>query len=221
MERFSFTSQVAFVPRGDQLDRVTVAPLTSPTSEGSPMQVAVFRFEPGGRLRGHPGHPQIFAILDGSGEVSGANGNDEPIEAGEAVFLHQGEEHGMKSAAGLTALIIEGERLDGPGRPTGCSFALNCGRPAISFASLRPNASSQYRRADASGGGIRPSPRQVAQRAGLPVRLCSNSIRLASWKPSPQGATLGVVSGSYPVAARARRMSDDVVSVGRLSDYPA
>ena len=77
------------------------------------MQVAVFRFEPGGRLRGHPGtHPQIFAILDGSGEVSGADGNDEPIEAGEALFLHQGEEHEMKSADGLTALIIEGERLD-------------------------------------------------------------------------------------------------------------
>ena len=76
------------------------------------MQVAVFRFEPGGRLRGHPGHPQIFAILDGSGEVSGANSNDEPIEAGEAVFLHQGEEHELKSADGLTALIIQGERLD-------------------------------------------------------------------------------------------------------------
>jgi quercetin dioxygenase-like cupin family protein len=77
------------------------------------MQVAVFRFEPGGRLRGRPGtHPQIFAILDGSGEVSGADGNDEPIEAGEAVFLDPGEEHGMKSGAGLTALVIEGEGLD-------------------------------------------------------------------------------------------------------------
>ena len=112
MERFSFTSQVAFVPRGDQLDRVTVAPLTAPFEDGSSMQVAVFRFEPGGRLRGRPGHPQIFAILDGSGEVSGADGNDEPIEAGEAVFLHEGEEHAMKSAAGLTTLIIEGEGLD-------------------------------------------------------------------------------------------------------------
>jgi quercetin dioxygenase-like cupin family protein len=112
VERFSFTSQVAFVPRGDQLDRVTVAPLTAPFEEGSPMQVAVFRFEPGARLRGHPGHPQIFAILDGSGEVSGAEGNVEPIEAGEAVFLHRGEEHEMRSADGLTALIIEGERLD-------------------------------------------------------------------------------------------------------------
>ena len=34
MERFSFTSQVAFVPRGDQLDRVTVAPLTAPIRRG-------------------------------------------------------------------------------------------------------------------------------------------------------------------------------------------
>jgi quercetin dioxygenase-like cupin family protein len=113
VERFSFNSQVAFVPRGDLLDRVTVAPLTLSISEGSPMQVAVFRFEPGGRLRRHPAtNPQILAILDGSGEVSGANGEDEPIEAGEAVFWHQGEEHETKSAAGLTALIIEGERLD-------------------------------------------------------------------------------------------------------------
>jgi hypothetical protein len=28
VERFSFSSDVAFVPRGDLLDRVTVAPLT-------------------------------------------------------------------------------------------------------------------------------------------------------------------------------------------------
>jgi hypothetical protein len=77
VERFSFTSQVAFVPRGDLLDRVTVAPLTSPFEEGALVQAAVFRFEPGGRLRRHPATlPQIFAILEGSGEVSGTNGVD-------------------------------------------------------------------------------------------------------------------------------------------------
>ena len=113
MERFSFTSQVAFVPRGDLLDRVTVAPLTSPFEEGALVQAAIFRFEPSGRLRRHPATlPQILAILEGSGEVSGTNGVDEPIGPGEAVFLHEGEEHEMKSAAGLTALIIEGEHLD-------------------------------------------------------------------------------------------------------------
>jgi quercetin dioxygenase-like cupin family protein len=113
MERFSFTSQVAFVPRGDLLDRVTVAPLTAPFERGSLIQVAIFRVEPGGRLRRHPTtYPQILAVLEGSGEVSGEDAFDEPIETGEAVFWHEGEEHEMKSAAGLTALIIEGEGLD-------------------------------------------------------------------------------------------------------------
>ena len=35
MERFSFGDDVAFVPRGDLLDRVTVAPLTPPFEEGA------------------------------------------------------------------------------------------------------------------------------------------------------------------------------------------
>ena len=30
----------------------------------------------------------------------------------EAVFLHEGEDHEMKSEVGLTALIIEGEHVD-------------------------------------------------------------------------------------------------------------
>lgn len=113
MERFSFSSDVAFVPRGDLLDRVTVAPLTPSVFEGSVVQAAIFRVAPGGRLRRHPAtFPQVLAVLEGSGEVSGADGVDETIEAGEAVFWHQGEEHETKSEAGLTALIIEGERLD-------------------------------------------------------------------------------------------------------------
>ena len=113
MERFSFASDVAFVPRGDLLDQVTIAPLTAPSSEGSPVQAAIFRFAPGGRLRRHPTTgPEIFAILEGSGAVSGIDGIEEPIVAGEAVFWHEGEEQEMKSPNGLTALIIEGESLE-------------------------------------------------------------------------------------------------------------
>ena len=113
MERFSFASEVAFVPGGDRLDGVTVAPLTPPISEDSPFQAAVFRFAPGGRLVRHPATlPHIFAVLGGSGEVSGADGIGEPIAAGEAVLWAEGEEHGATSTAGLTALIIEGERVD-------------------------------------------------------------------------------------------------------------
>jgi quercetin dioxygenase-like cupin family protein len=114
VERFSFASDVAFVPRGDLLDHVTVAPLTPMILEGSPIQGAIFRFAPGGGLLRHPAsYPQIFAVLDGSGAVSGTDGTEEePIVAGEAVFWQEGEEHEVKSAHGLTALIIEGQHLD-------------------------------------------------------------------------------------------------------------
>jgi quercetin dioxygenase-like cupin family protein len=113
VERFSFAPEAAFVPRGDLLDHVSMAPLTQPFEEGALVGAAIFRFEPGGRIRRHPGtHPQILAVLEGSGEVSGENGVDESIGAGEAVFLHEGEDHEMKSEGGLTALIIEGESLD-------------------------------------------------------------------------------------------------------------
>ena len=113
MERFSFTSDVAFVPREDLLEGVTVAPLTPSIFEGSPIQAAIFRFAPGGRLARHPATvPQILAALDGSGEVSGADGVGEPLAAGEAVFWARGEEHETSSVAGLTALIIEGEHVD-------------------------------------------------------------------------------------------------------------
>ena len=113
MDRFSFGDDVAFVPRGDLLDHVSMAPLTQPFEEGALVQAAIFRFEPGGRIRRHPGtYPQIIAVLDGSGEVSGANGVDEPIGAGEAVCLHEGEDHELKSEAGLTVLILEGASLD-------------------------------------------------------------------------------------------------------------
>jgi len=123
LERFTFASEVAFVPRGDLLEGVTVAPLTPSIFEGSPIQAAIFRVAPGGRLARHPATlPQILAVLEGSGEVSGEDGIAEPIAAGEAVFWSQGEEHETRSASGLTALIIEGEQVERfRARPTAAS----------------------------------------------------------------------------------------------------
>ena len=113
LERFRFGSDAAFAPREELLDGVTVAPLSRSIFHGSPFQAAVFRVAPGGRIARHPAtYPQILAVLDGSGSVSGHSGVDEPIEAGEAVFFHAGEEHETKTADGLTALIIEGDGLE-------------------------------------------------------------------------------------------------------------
>jgi quercetin dioxygenase-like cupin family protein len=113
VQRFRFDSGVAFAPREELLDRVTVAPLSRSIFAGAPFQAAVFRVAPGGRLARHPAsYPQILAVLEGSGAVSGPSGVDEPIEAGEAVFWQAGEEHETKTEAGLTALIIEGDGLE-------------------------------------------------------------------------------------------------------------
>lgn len=118
MERFSFGAEAAFVPRGDVLEDVTVAPLTHPMALGASVQAAVFRLAPGGRIPRHPAtYPQILAVLTGSGEVSGADGVDEPIEADEAVFWQAGEEHETKTAAGMTAVIVEGHGLEPFRRP--------------------------------------------------------------------------------------------------------
>lgn len=38
MERFSFGEAMAFVPRGDLIDGVTIAPLTQPFEEGALVQ---------------------------------------------------------------------------------------------------------------------------------------------------------------------------------------
>lgn len=113
LEQFSFSSDVAFVPRGDLLEGVTVAPLTAPFEEGcvdsgGDLPIRARRSTPAAS-RDRPPDPRHPG---GSGEVRGADGVLEPIAAGEAVFLHEGEEHEMKSDAGLTALIIEGESLD-------------------------------------------------------------------------------------------------------------
>ena len=63
VERFSFADDVAFVPRGDLLEGVRMAPLTQPSEEGALVKAATFRFEPGGRIGRHPGtDPQTAPV---------------------------------------------------------------------------------------------------------------------------------------------------------------
>jgi quercetin dioxygenase-like cupin family protein len=112
MERFSFEAE-SFEPRDERLEAATVAPLTAPGA----MQAAIFRLAPGGRIARHPTTvPQILAVLEGGGHVSGADGAFDPIAAGEAVYWSAGEEHETVSDAGLTAIVLEGPELKPPAR---------------------------------------------------------------------------------------------------------
>ena len=109
MERFEFA---AFTPRQELLENVTIAPLTAPLQSGAPVQAAIFRLGAGGRIARHPATvPQILAVLEGSGQVSGGDGEPQPISAGEAVFWTAGEVHETFSEQGLTALVLEGDGL--------------------------------------------------------------------------------------------------------------
>ena len=110
MERVVFDADSAFTPRSELLEGVTIAPLTPP---GGAVQAAVFRIAPGGRIARHPATmPQLLAVLEGSGQVSGADGEFRPIAAGEAVFWAAGEEHETITDSGLTALVLEAEGLE-------------------------------------------------------------------------------------------------------------
>ena len=111
MERFRFDAGSAFTPHQELLEGVTIAPLTPLGG----VQAAVFRLSAGGRIVRHPATvPQILAVLEGDGRVSGPDGELEPIAAGEAVFWSAGEEHETVSEGGLTALVLEAEGLSPP-----------------------------------------------------------------------------------------------------------
>ncbi len=75
--------------------------------------VAVIEVGAGGVVARHPAvGAQLFAAVNGSGWVSGADGEREPIRAGEAVLWEPGEEHESGTEQGMTVLVVEAESLD-------------------------------------------------------------------------------------------------------------
>jgi mannose-6-phosphate isomerase-like protein (cupin superfamily) len=109
MERLTFGVEATFTPSQELLQGVTVAPLTAPLSDHCTVHAAIFRIAAGGCIARHPATvPQILAVIDGRGVVTGADGVSEEIEAGQAVFWGEGEEHETHTDTGLTALVLEG-----------------------------------------------------------------------------------------------------------------
>ena len=75
--------------------------------------VVVIEIGPGGVVGRHPaGVAQLFAVVGGSGWVSGEDGEREPIVAGDAVLWEPGEEHESGSEDGMSVLVVEAESLD-------------------------------------------------------------------------------------------------------------
>ena len=75
--------------------------------------VVVIEVAPGGVVGRHPAAvAQLFALVRGSGWVSGGDGERQPINAGEAVLWEAGEEHESGSDEGMTVLVVEAESLE-------------------------------------------------------------------------------------------------------------
>jgi len=75
--------------------------------------VVLIEVGPGGVVARHPAVvAQLFAVVRGSGWVSGGDGGREPIGAGDAVLWEAGEEHESGSEEGMTVLVVEAESLD-------------------------------------------------------------------------------------------------------------
>jgi len=79
----------------------------------SEAHVVVIEVRAGGIVARHPAvGAQLFAVVAGSGWVSGGDGAREAVSAGEAVLWDPGEEHESGSDDGMTALVVEAGSLD-------------------------------------------------------------------------------------------------------------
>lgn len=91
-----------------------VAPLAR-TGSG---QVVCARLDPGGRIGRHPAvGRQLLAVVAGTAIVSGADGIEQRLSSGDAVVWEPGEEHETRTDEGLTAIIVEGDKVDVVARP--------------------------------------------------------------------------------------------------------
>ena len=94
--------------------------VTAPGSVGARVRrltgeahVVVIEVGPEGVVARHPAvGAQLFAVVRGSGWVSGGDGERKSIEAGQAVLWEPGEEHESGSGDGMTVLVVEAESLD-------------------------------------------------------------------------------------------------------------
>jgi len=59
---------------------------------------------------------QVFVVVEGAGWVSGADRKRVSVAARTAIHWAAGEEHESGSDAGLTAIVVEAERLVPHGR---------------------------------------------------------------------------------------------------------
>jgi len=85
-----------------------------PLADGSgAVHVYAVRIAPGGSIGRHEaGFDQLFLVMEGSGWAEGGDGVRVDLPAGRGAFFRKGESHAKGSMAGLTALMVQVDRID-------------------------------------------------------------------------------------------------------------
>jgi GrpB-like predicted nucleotidyltransferase (UPF0157 family) len=105
MRIFRFDEELS-IPVREFGSRFRLAPLAG---LGSDVAVQIVYLPAGGTIGRHPAaYPQMFAVVSGSGFVSGSDGTRTDIGPGYAAWWDTSEPHEVASEAGLTAVCIEG-----------------------------------------------------------------------------------------------------------------
>jgi len=104
-----FGAARAFAISGFGSRSAAASPLTLPDGDA---HVVCLRIGAGGVLGRHPASvDQIFVVVEGEGWVRDPDGERVPVTAGKAVYWEAGEEHESGSDTGMTAIVVEAERL--------------------------------------------------------------------------------------------------------------
>jgi GrpB-like predicted nucleotidyltransferase (UPF0157 family) len=103
---FRFDEEVS-IPVHDFGSRFKMAPLTG---DDARVRVLVMHLPPGGRIGQHvTAVQQLFAVVAGTGWVSGLGGERSEIKPGYAALWGPGEDREAGTYGGLTAICIEGD----------------------------------------------------------------------------------------------------------------
>jgi GrpB-like predicted nucleotidyltransferase (UPF0157 family) len=103
---FRFDEEVS-IPISDYGSRFSIGPLIADKSQ---VRTQIMHLRPGGSIGRHPTTVrQLFAVVAGTGEVSGTDGIKRPIKCGQAVVWEVGEEHDAVTEDGMTAVCVEGD----------------------------------------------------------------------------------------------------------------
>ena len=109
MRRYSFEAVVGRPVRDFGSDFI-LSPLTDP---GGRARAACFHLAAGGSVGEHEATVgQLFCVVAGEGWVSGPDGVRHPIAPFQAAYWEAGERHATGTAAGLVAVVLEGDDFE-------------------------------------------------------------------------------------------------------------